>query len=238
LPAHVDDRDHLFGTTADQPAEQFLLVFKGRAMKDIVLIGAGGHAASCIDVIETEGTYRIAGLVGLGHELRQRFCGYEVVATDASLPELAQKYGHALVTVGQIKSADARIRLHQMALDAGFVLPVIVSPRAHVSRHARIGGGSIVMHGAVVNANARIGGNCIINSCALIEHDVLVGDHCHVSTGTILNGGVRLGDSGFVGSASCVKQGVAMGNRCFVAMGSVLTRDLPDGAFYRAEVKG
>ena len=32
---------------------------------EIILIGAGGHALSCIDVIETHGLYRIAGLVGL-----------------------------------------------------------------------------------------------------------------------------------------------------------------------------
>ena len=51
-------------------------------MKDIVLIGAGGHAASCIDVIESEGRFRIAGLVGVKSELHLRLCGYEVIATD------------------------------------------------------------------------------------------------------------------------------------------------------------
>ncbi len=31
----------------------------------IILIGAGGHAESCIDVIEQEDRFEIAGLIGL-----------------------------------------------------------------------------------------------------------------------------------------------------------------------------
>ncbi len=32
-------------------------------MDKIILVGAGGHARSCIDVIELTGFYKIAGLV-------------------------------------------------------------------------------------------------------------------------------------------------------------------------------
>ena len=32
-------------------------------MDEIILIGGGGHARSCIDVIELTGLYKIAGLV-------------------------------------------------------------------------------------------------------------------------------------------------------------------------------
>ena len=32
-------------------------------MDDILLIGSGGHARACIDVIEQEGRFRIGGLV-------------------------------------------------------------------------------------------------------------------------------------------------------------------------------
>ena len=32
-------------------------------MKNIILIGAGGHCKSCIDVIESEKKYKIVGLI-------------------------------------------------------------------------------------------------------------------------------------------------------------------------------
>ncbi len=42
---------------------------------NLILIGAGGHARACIDAIEQEGIYKIAGLVGLAQEVGLDFCG-------------------------------------------------------------------------------------------------------------------------------------------------------------------
>jgi sugar O-acyltransferase (sialic acid O-acetyltransferase NeuD family) len=201
-------------------------------MKDIVLIGAGGHAASCIDVIESEGRFRIVGLVGMKSELNQRLCGHEVIATDDALRELAKEYPCALITVGQIKSSESRRRLYREAREAGFEMPVIVSPYARVSSHASVGPGSIIMYGAMVNANAKVGSNCIINSRALIEHDAEVGDHCHISTGAILNGNVRVGETSFIGSGTVTTHGISIGAACLVGMASVIRHDLPDGTSY------
>ncbi len=201
-------------------------------MTSIVLIGAGGHAASCIDVIEAEGRFRIAGLVGTESELHQRVCGHEVMATDAELKRLAGQYRFALITVGHVKSAQTRIRMYEAALEAGFELPVVVSPQARVSAHASIGAGTIVMFGALVNANARVGVNCIINSRALVEHGAQVGAHCHVATGAILNGDLRVGEASFVGSGSVTKQGIAIGAGCVVGVGAVVRHDLADGVTY------
>ena len=73
---------------------------------EILLIGAGGHARSCIDVIEQNGNYRIAGLVGLAEQKFTQLLGYQVIATDDELNELAKSYQYALITVGQVKNAN------------------------------------------------------------------------------------------------------------------------------------
>lgn len=196
----------------------------------LILIGAGGHARACIDVIEEHGQYQVAGLVGMAHELGTRVLGYEVLAADAGLAELAARYRFALVTVGQIASPELRMGMYQAALQAGFTLPALVSPGARVSRHAMLGAGSIIMHGAVVNAGARVGQNCIINTRSLVEHDAVVGDHCHISTGAILNGAVQVGAGSMVGSGCVIKQGVQLGARSIVGMGLAVRHDVPDNA--------
>lgn len=185
----------------------------------LILIGAGGHAHACIDVIEQHGGYQIAGLVGMPEEMHTQHFGYEVIATDGDLPQLAKDYPYALITVGQIQTPNHRIRLYQQANKLGFQLPAIIAPSAHVSRHATVGSGSIVMHGAIINAGARVGSNCIINTRALLEHDVTVADHCHISTGAILNGDVKIGIGSFVGSGSIIKEGLTLGQRCVMGMG-------------------
>jgi sugar O-acyltransferase (sialic acid O-acetyltransferase NeuD family) len=201
----------------------------------LILFGAGGHTRSCIEVIERCGTYEIAGLVGLPQEVGASNLGYRVIAADSDLLSLAGRFRFALVTVGQIRSADARIQLYRRLIEAGFELPTIISPMAHVSPHASLGHGSIVMHGAVVNAGAEIGRNCIINTRALIEHDAAVGDHCHIATGAILNGSVRVGSGTHMGSGSIIKEGVSVGGNCIVGMGLSVRHDLPAGTRFVGE---
>lgn len=195
----------------------------------ILLVGAGGHAGACIDVIEQEGRFVVAGLVGLPHEVGARKFGYAVLGTDTELPALLGDYAHALVSVGQIKTPDPRIRLFDLLQQNSCTLPIIVSPRAYVSPHASLGAGTIVLHGAVVNAGAVVGRNCILNSQSLVEHDAIVADHCHIATGAAINSGVRIGAASFIGSHSCVRQGINIGERCLIGMGQRVLSDCRPG---------
>lgn len=194
----------------------------------IVLIGAGGHARACIDVIEQEGSFVIAGLAGLPEEVGSKVLGYEVLGVDDD-PALFGKHCAAVVTVGQIKTPEVRMRLFAMIEAAGAVARAIVSPRAYVSRHASVGEGTIVLHGAVVNAGAVVGRNCIINSQSLIEHDAIVGDHCHIATSASVNSGVKIGNGTFLGSGAVVRQGLTIGERCVIAMGQRVLSDCESG---------
>ena len=175
-------------------------------MKELILVGGGGHCKSCIDVVEHGGEFHIAGIVDVKEKLHQQVLGYEIIGTDEDLPALAQKYDHYLITVGQIKSPAVRIRLFSLLKELQVNLPTIISPIAYVSAHARLGEGTIVMHRAMINAGTTVGVNCIINTKSLLEHDVVIGDHCHVATGALINGGVQVGDGTFVGSGAVCRE--------------------------------
>ena len=194
----------------------------------IILIGAGGHANACIDVIEQQGNFQIAGLVGLPSELNSQHFGYCVIGNDTDLSRLTKDNPFAIVTTGQLQTPDLRIHLWALAVKYEFQLPIIIAPSAYVSRHSIIGSGTMVMHGAIVNSGAKVGQNCIINNQSLIEHDVLVEDHCHISTGAILNGSVRVGTGSFIGSGTVIKEGVTIGKNCVLGMGLSVRHDLAD----------
>lgn len=196
----------------------------------LILIGAGGHARACIDVIEHLDAFKIAGLIGTKKELQNECLGYRVIATDNDLPKLAKEYQYAIIAVGQIETAFARLCLYEQALVLGFELPAIISPTAYVSQHAVVGDGTIVMHGAIVNAGARVGNNCIINTRVLIEHDATVADHCHISTGAIVNGAANIGLGSFVGSGSIIKQGISLGKNCVLGMGIAVRHHHPENS--------
>ena len=123
----------------------------------------------------------------VSEKLHQKILGYEIIATDDDMPQLVNKYENFLITLGQIKCSEKRIRLFQTLKESGAKLPVMVSPLAYISKHTKNEEGTIIMHHSFINAGAQIGRNCIINTKALIEHDAIIGDHCHIATSAIIN---------------------------------------------------
>jgi len=188
-------------------------------LKPILLIGAGGHAKACIDVIEQEGRFFVEGLIGLEKEVGSKLLGYPVLGTDMDFPMFLGEYKDVFVTVGQIKSPELRISIYEKLKKYNCNFPSVLSPNAYISKHALIGDGTIVMHGAIINAGAIVGLNCIVNSQSLIEHDVTISNYCHISTGAVVNGDVDIGEGTFIGSNSSVRQGVTIGGRCLIGMG-------------------
>ena len=193
---------------------------------DIILVGGGGHCKSCIDVVEQAGTFQIVGIVDVHEKLHQKILGYEIIATDDDLPELAKEYDYFFITLGHVKSPDKRIKLFEALKDLGAKLPVIISPLAYVSKHAQINEGTIVMHKALINADAKIGSNCIINTKALIEHDAIIGEHCHIATGAVINGGVKVGPRTFFGSNAVCKEYIEIGENAVIGCGAKITKNI------------
>ena len=192
-------------------------------MKKILLIGGGGHCKSVIDVVEQEGQFEIIGIIDKAELFGTNVLGYPVIGNDLDLESLAKKHAYALITIGQIKSPNQRIKLFDLAKKAGFTIPSILSPRAYVSKHAIIGDGTVVMHDALINAKATIGNNCIINSKALIEHDSVILAHCHISTNATINGGVVVESGCFIGSGVITKESITIGKNSFIKAGSLVT---------------
>lgn len=186
----------------------------------LILIGGGGHCAACIDVIEQDGRFDIAGIVDKNKN-GDRILGYPLLGGDGDLQSLRSSYDYALVTIGQIKTPSPRVRIFEYAKSIGFTFPVIISPRAYVSKHASVGEGTIIMHDALINSRATIGDNCIINTKALIEHDAAVESNCHISTASVINGGAVIRQGSFVGSNAVTKEYVETKENAFIKAGAL-----------------
>ncbi len=192
-------------------------------VKEIILIGGGGHCHSCIDVIESSGVFKIAGIVEKTNNCTlDSLLGYPIIGCDDDIETLRKQFEYALITVGQIKSGSVREKLFNKLKELGFILPVVSSPLAHVSKRSNIGEGTIVMHHAIVNAGAEIGKNCILNTKCLIEHDVKVGDQTHVSTSAVVNGNSIIGSRCFVGSHATVINGANLPENYFFKAGALI----------------
>lgn len=202
-------------------------------MIKLVLIGAGGHAKSCLGVIESSGQYDVLGFIETKFAKGEKILGYPVLGGNEEIANLAKDDVHFFIGVGQVKSPDVRVRLFELlqGLSAN-IIPVIKAHTAFVSQHAVIGKGTIVMHHATANTDSRIGSNVILNNHCLIEHDCVVGDHTHISTGALVNGGCTVGDRVFIGSGSVLVQGITVASDVIIGAGSVVISSIAEAGTY------
>lgn len=198
----------------------------------LVLLGAGGHAKSCINLIDSLKNFTIKGILGKKEEVGKDLLGYPIIGTDDDLTNIATS-SKAIITLGQIKSTSNRKKLFKMISNLNIVSPSLISPFSSFSEHSLIGMGSVVMHGSLVNASTSVGNNCILNSQCIIEHDVFIGDHCHISTGAKLNGGVIIEDECFVGSGTTIREGVTIGKGSIIGMGESIFHDCEPGSIIK-----
>lgn len=191
-------------------------------MKNLILIGGGGHCKSCIDVIEGTNNYNIIGILDTQDKVGQKVLDYGIIGTDDDIEKYVNQDCYFLITLGQIESADLRKKIFEKIVSLNGKFATIISKNAYVSKHATVSQGTIVMHGAIINADAKIGKNCTINTKALIEHDCLIGDNCHISVGAVVAGGVKIEDECFIGANSTLVQGIHLPPKTFVKASSLI----------------
>jgi sugar O-acyltransferase (sialic acid O-acetyltransferase NeuD family) len=194
----------------------------------VLVVGAGGHAAACIDIIEEENRYKIIGLIGVPSEIGRKLSGYKVIGTDENLKQLLKLTDKIILGVGQIKSPSLRIKITNKFIDSGFKFQSTVSPSSRVSKDSNIGIGSVIMHNTTISTGSVIGDYSIINTGTIIEHDSKIGSFTHISTGVILNGNTSIGNNTFIGSGTIVKEQINIGHNCIVGMGQQVRHDLSD----------
>lgn len=193
--------------------------------RQIVVLGAGGHARVVIDILEEAGAGLVVGCLcpetGLSDQL-----GYPILGGDDRLPELARSgIRSAVVAVGE---NGLRRKLSLWVLDNGIELITAVSPKASVSRKAAIGKGSVIAPAAAVNACAAIGEGVIINTSASVDHDCEIGAYSHIAPGAHLAGKVVVGEGALIGIGASILPGVRIGAWATVGAGAVVHRDVAD----------
>lgn len=202
-----------------------MLPFKATRDASLLILGAGGHGQVVADAARETGLYkRISFLddktateTGNTCKILGHFDDYERVR---------REFANAAVAIG-----DNRLRLNLINRleQAGYHLPVIVHPSAHISSEASVEPGSIILGGAIVATGAHIGKGCIINTLAGIDHGCVLGDCVHVCPGSHLAGNVRVGQMTTVYTGASIANNISIGEQSRIAAGAAVVCDIPSG---------
>lgn len=183
-------------------------------MKEIALIGGGGHAKVIIEIIEESGGS--IGLINDTDKRVERILDYRV--SDVFPDE-------ATAVIISIGSNAVRKRISTTIKNP---FATAVHPKANVSSRCSIGEGTVVMAGATINASVTIGKHCIVNTNASVDHDCLIGDFVHIAPGVSIAGSVTVGEGTLIGVGSSIVPGIRIGKWATIGAGTVVISDVPD----------
>ena len=197
-------------------------------MRNLLIWGAGGHAAVVADIARLAG-WTVVGFIDDHAGGAAPVMGRGVSVYDRAGAEALVRGGarHAAVAIG-----DPRVRLGKASLlEAwGCTFPVLVHPRAVVADTAMVEAGTVVCPGAIIAPLARIGRFCIINTLASADHECDLGEGVHLCPGVHLAGRTVVGRGTWIGVGACVRDRVRLGEWCFLGTGAVLVTDLSDAS--------
>ena len=187
-------------------------------MSKLLIIGAGGHGGVVVDTAELQGIWEEIVFLDdrsdvdlvLNHRIIGKLHEYE---------KFVDKYEYAIVCIG---NNEGRLDLIQKLLKVGYKVPVIIHPKASVSKYSSIGEGSVILAGAVINTNARIGMGCIININSCVDHDAVMDDGVHVCSGAVVRSMCSIGRLSYIGAGSCVKSGSKLVEKYILEDGEVI----------------
>lgn len=192
----------------------------------IVVVGAGGHAKVCIELLQAMGETVLCCVSA--DESGAGCLGIPILVGDHHLTRLrAEGQSRAFVALG---SNRLRGRLGLQLRELGFELVNAISPRATVSPSAKLGTGIAVMAGAVINADACIGDLAIVNTGATIDHDCIIGVAAHLAPQCALAGNVTIGAGAFLGVGCKAVPDVTVGDYAMIGAGGVILGTVPAGA--------
>jgi len=195
--------------------------YKHSLRKQIVIVGAGGHATSVAEVAASAG-YEIVCFVD-NNKAGLSLLELPIISSLGDIDELENKA--FVIAIGDNSVRERVFSELSSGLDISR-FPPIIHRSANVSSFSKIGNGSVLMQGANVGSNSIVKRFCILNTNCSVDHDSIIDDFSSVAPGAICGGKFTLGERSAISIGAVVKQGITVGADSVLGANSYLNKDL------------
>lgn len=147
-----------------------------------MILGAGGYGHVVREIAEDSGIFDKIDFLDDSSPL--------AIGKFGDAEKFLKGYPNAVVALG---NAELRLGYIEKLRAAGFQIPAIISPKAYVSKSAKIGNGTIVEPCSAVNANSEVGIGVLLRCGTVIDHNAKVGDFCYIDCGVVVKANNSVG---------------------------------------------
>lgn len=182
--------------------------------KNLVILGAGGHAKVCYDIAQLMGEWEEIVILADNPEN-----DYFEIAGPIKDAESYISNSEFFVAIGD---NHVREKITHQLINLNCQLVSLIHPNAVIAKGVEIEVGTVISAGVVINSATKIGKGCIINTSTSIDHDNSIGDFVHLSPGVNLAGGVVIYNNSWIGIGSVVIQNTSVGENAIIGAGSTI----------------
>lgn len=199
--------------------------------KNVVIIGAGGHAKVIADIIDKSKDIVVGFLDDnkTKGDIIIKEKQYRVIGKIDDCTKIQLKYPEMefVIAIGNNK---VRKQIAERYENLKFY--TAIHPSGQIALDVEIGEGTVIMANTIINTSAKIGKHSIINTGAIIEHDNIIGDYVHISPNATLCGTVEIGELTHVGAGTTIKNNIKICENCILGAGSVVVKNIIHSATY------
>ena len=152
--------------------------------RNLLIVGAGTYGVVASEIASDMGSFDKIDFID--DERKTTPNGIEVVGTTSDIAELAARYGHIIVAIGNPKIRLSLLR--KIKEETPYRIVSLVSPRAYVSPSAQVQIGCIVEPMAVVHTSCVLCPGCLISAGAVVNHATMCCEGVHVDCNATVEG--------------------------------------------------
>ena len=167
--------------------------------------------------------FQIVGIIDNQHT--GEYYGIPILGTDEDAEQIYREYSDCSIVLTP-DLPKVRNKLSALYSQIGFQFATVISPKAIISRSAKIGQGTVIQACVNVSAGSTIGDFVKLNTYANIMHDDVVGNFATIAPNAVLLGYVHIGESAYIGANSTILPHVMIGSGAMVGAGAVVTKDV------------
>jgi sugar O-acyltransferase (sialic acid O-acetyltransferase NeuD family) len=188
-------------------------------MREIILIGAGGHAKVIIAAARQAGRNVRAIYDDDGSRWDQSVLGVPIKGP------ISQSGSTGLPAV---LAFDNPLDRKAMAIQLDLPWATVIHPSAFINPSSRIGPGCVIMEAVVIQPSVQVGRHVVVSANATISHDSIVEDFVRLGPGVDLAGSVHIDEGVAIEVGGVVIPSVRVGKWTIVGPRGTVIRNVPD----------
>lgn len=196
-------------------------------MKDIAIIGAGGHTRSSVNLLKQyfKNAYFSIYEDNYNLEVEEYIDDAKVIGTISMIDKKTQ---NIFLSVGDNNKREKYFN----TFNEKIIKENLIHSSSYMEKGIKIGVSNQLFANTYINSYVEIGDNNIINTSAILEHEVKVGSHNHISVGAKLCGRVSLGSRCFVGAGAIIIDKLSICDDVIIGAGTVVINDIKEAGTY------